>query len=101
MTEETSNDLIKLLDCEFETTPAATFDSYRGANDSKVLMFVPTQAVPPFRFKAGGWELVQTSIDLGPAIKTRIAEKGFFMCRLVEEEPGWTELNDLAAPPGV
>jgi hypothetical protein len=58
------------------------------------MMFVASGAVPPFCFKAGGWDLVQSSIDLGPTMKMRIAEHGFFMCRLAEDEPGWTELKD-------
>lgn len=98
MTGQTSKDLIELLGADIENT-SATFDSYRSVSNPKVVVFVPTQAAPPFRFKAGGWELVQRSIDLGPGIKARVAEKGFFMCRLVEEEPGWIELNDLAVPP--
>lgn len=88
--------LIKMLEADFETKQIV-FDNYRSVGNPEVLVFVPSQTVPPFRFKAGGWELVRASIDLGPAMKTRIAEKGFFMCRLVEGEVGWTELNDFAA----
>jgi hypothetical protein len=38
------------------------------------MIFVTHDVVPPFRFKAG-WELLQTSIELGSAMKSRIAEK--------------------------
>ena len=86
--------LIEMLDSDLETT-AGTFDNYRSVGDPEVIMFVTSGAVPPFRFKAGGWDLLHSSIDLGPAIKARIAEKGFFMCRLIDEGTGWTELNDL------
>jgi len=30
-------------------------------------------------------------------MKARIAEKGFFMCRLIDGGAGWTELNDFVA----
>jgi hypothetical protein len=90
--------LIKMLDSDFGATPG-TYDNYRSVGHPEVMMFVPNRAVPPFRFKAGGWDLLQSSIDLGPAMKTRIAEKGFFMCRLIEDGEGWTELNDLVTLP--
>ena len=86
--------LIGMLDAHLEATPV-TFDNYRSVGDPEVMIFVPSGAVPPFRFKAGGWDLLHSSIDLGPAMKARIAEKGFFMCRLTEGELGWTELNDF------
>jgi hypothetical protein len=99
MTEAIRNGLpIELLDLEPEATPVA-FDNYRSVGDPEVLIFVPNRAVPPFRFKAGGWELLQSSIDLGPVMKTRIAEKGFFMCRLIEGVSGWTEMIDLVVRP--
>ena len=95
-------ELIGMLDSELETAPVS-FDSYRSVGDPEVMIFVSSGAVPPFRFKAGGWDLLQSSVDLGPAMKARIAEKGFFMCRLVEGGSGWTELDDLVVhltPPG-
>jgi hypothetical protein len=99
MEEATSNNLpIKMLESDLETAPG-TFDNYRSVGDPEVMMFVPNGAVPPLRFKAGGWDLLHSSIDLGPAMKARIAEKGFFMCRLIEGGSGWTELNDLVARP--
>jgi hypothetical protein len=42
------------------------------------MIIVAKEVVPPFRFKAGGWELFRPSIELGSAMKARIAEKGFF-----------------------
>ena len=96
--ETASNDLLQMLDSVVETAPG-TFDNYRSVGDPDVMMFVSSGAVPPFRFKARGWDLLQSSIDLGPVMKTRITEKGFFMCRLIEGGQGWTELNDLVAPP--
>jgi hypothetical protein len=58
-------------------------------------MFVKTDVVPPFRFKAGGWELLQSSIELGPAIKARIAENGFFMYRVSDDQSGSTEMSPV------
>jgi hypothetical protein len=98
MMEAASNNLLEMLDSDVETAPG-TFDNYRSVGDPDVMMFVSSGAVPPFRFKAGGWDLLQSSIDLGPVMKTRIAEKSFFMCRVIEGGQGWTELKDLVAPP--
>jgi hypothetical protein len=58
------------------------------------MIFVAKDAVPPFRFKAGGWELLKSSIDLGPTMKTRITKKGFLLCRVNSDRSGWTELTD-------
>ncbi len=58
---------------------SAGYDSYRSLANSNLIIFVPKHAVPPFRFKAGGWELLQSSIDLDSAAKARVAEKGFFI----------------------
>ncbi len=33
----------------------------------------------PSDFKAGGWELLQTSIDLNPDARARVAEEGYFI----------------------
>jgi hypothetical protein len=70
-----------------------TFDNYRSVAYPNLMIFVEKDAVPPFRFKAGGWDLLQSSIELGPAMKTRIAENGFFLCRLNDDESSWTELT--------
>ena len=55
------------------------------------LIFVAHDAVPPFRFKAGGWELLQSSIQLRSAMKARIAENGFFMFLVNEDKSGGIE----------
>ena len=73
----------------------AGFDGYRSLADPNLMIFVAKDAVPPFRFKAGGWELLQSSVDLGSAMKARIAEKGFFMFRVNEDQSGGIELTDL------
>jgi hypothetical protein len=73
----------------------AGFDSYRSLADPSLMIFVAKDVVPPFRFKAGGWEFLQSSIELGLAMKTRIAEKGFFMFRVNEDQTGGIELTDL------
>lgn len=73
----------------------ARFDGYRSLADPNLRIFVAEDAVPPFRFKAGGWELLQSSVDVGSAIKARIAEKGFFMFRANEDQSGGIELIDL------
>jgi len=58
---------------------SAGYDSYRSLADSNLTIFVPKNVVPPFRLKASGWELLQSSIDLNSAVKARIAENGFFL----------------------
>jgi len=62
---------------ESQPEVSAGYDSYRSLADSNLIIFVPKNTVPPFRFKAGGWELLQASIDLDPAARARVAEKGF------------------------
>ena len=57
----------------------AGYDSYRSLADPNLIIFVPKHAVPPFRFKVGGWELLQSLIDLDSAAKAGVAEKGFFI----------------------
>ena len=73
------------------------FDNYRSLVDPSLMIFVKKDVVPPFRFKAGGWELVKSSIALGPAMIARISENGFFMCRANEDQSGGTELTDFPA----
>src|SRR5471030_1430589 len=75
---------------------SAGFDRYRSMVDSNLMIFVAKDVVPPFRFKAGGWELLQSSIELGSAMKDRIAEKGFFMFRVNEDQTGGIELTDIS-----
>jgi len=71
-----------------------TFDHYKSLADPTLMIFVAKDAVPPFRFKAGGWELLASSIDLGPAMQTRITDNGYFLCRVNDDRSGWTELTD-------
>ena len=78
-----------------EGNASPVFDKYRSQRDPHIMIFVRNDVVPPFRYKAGGWELAQSSIDLGPAMMARITERGFFMCRVNEDQAGWTELTDL------
>jgi hypothetical protein len=97
MAKEDSELSIEVLNASraSESAPNAGYDNYRSLVDPNIMIFVGNDAVPPFRFKAGGWELSQSAIDLGPAMKARIAEQGFFMCRVNEDQSGWTELADL------
>jgi hypothetical protein len=82
-------------DQENQTASSAGFDSYRSLADSNIRIVVAKDAVPPFRFKAGGWELTQSSIEVGSATKARIAAKGFFMFRVNEDQTGGIELTDI------
>ena len=86
------------LSQEDEPGPITVFDNYRSLIDPNILIFVKKDIVPPFRFKAGGWELAQSSIELGPAMKARIAERGYFMCRVKDDGTSWYELTDLPTP---
>jgi hypothetical protein len=71
------------------------FACYRSLADFKLMIIVARDVVPPFRFKAGGWEFLQSVAELGPAMKSRVAEKGFFMFRASGVEPGWIEQTDI------
>jgi hypothetical protein len=83
-----------------DSQPASSggFDSYRSVSDPNLMIIVAKEVVPPFRFKAGGWELFRASIELGSAMKARIAEKGFFLIRVNQDQTGGTELTDLPLP---
>jgi hypothetical protein len=61
---------------------SAGYDSYRSVADSNLVIFVPKHTVPPFRFKAGGWELLQSSVELNSAEKAGVDEHGFFIIRV-------------------
>ena len=61
---------------------SAGYDSYRSLANSNLVIFVPRHTVPPFRFKAGGWELLQSSVELDSVAKACIAENGFFIDRV-------------------
>ena len=97
MAEEDSELSVEMLNASRpgENALSAGYDNYRSIVDPNLVIFVENDVVPPFRFKAGGWELLRSSIDLGPAMKARIAERGFFMCRVNEDQSGWTELTDV------
>jgi hypothetical protein len=73
----------------------AGFDNYRSLAKVRIRIIVAKDVAPPFRFKAGGWELLQSSTEPGSAIKARIAEKGFFLFRINEDDTGGTELSDF------
>jgi hypothetical protein len=59
--------------------PSAGYDSYRSLAAPNIIIVVPKNAVPPFRFRAGGWELLEPSIGLNAAAQARVAEEGFFI----------------------
>ena len=81
-----------------QSAAGEVFDNYRSLADSNLMIFVEKNVVPPFRFKAGGWELMQSSIELGSAMKARIAEKGYFLFRANEDQTGGVELSDPDTP---
>ncbi len=74
------------------------YDSYRGVRDPRLMIFVEHDAVPPFRFKAGGWELLHSSIELNSVMKARVAERGYFMFRVNQDRSGGVELSDPETP---
>jgi hypothetical protein len=76
----------------------AGFDSYRSLADPNIRIIVAKGIVPPFRFKAGGWEVLQSPSQPGAAIKARIAAKGFFLFRVNEDETGGVELTHFPLP---
>jgi hypothetical protein len=98
MAEDGSDPIEPLNSAEDEEVGSKKFDNYRSVADPNLMIFVEKDAVPPFRFKAGGWDLLQSSIDLGPAMKTRIADNGFFMFRVNEDKGGGVELSDPQTP---
>jgi hypothetical protein len=81
-----------------ESQPTTGFDRYRSLLDPTITILVPTDEVPPCRFRAGGWELLQSSIEVGAAIKARITEKGFFLFRVNEDKSGGVELSEPPTP---
>jgi hypothetical protein len=93
------HDFLTKIDSGRENEPASSdrFDHYRSLADSNLMILVAKNVVPPFRFKAGGWELFQSSIELGPSIKSRVAENGFLMFRVDEDQTGWIDLSSLPA----
>jgi hypothetical protein len=87
-------------DVDQESGPASSagFDSYRSLAYPNVLIIVANEVVPPFRFKAGGWELSRSSIDVSSAMRARIAENWFFMFCINEDQTGGAELTNLPLP---
>ena len=99
MAEDDINQSIDALNsAQDKPSVANTFDNYRSVADPNLVIFVENDTAPPFRFKVGGWELLQSAMDLGPAMKARIAEKGFFMFRVNEDQVGGVELSDPQTP---
>ena len=45
------------------------YDKYRSVADSNIVILVPKDVVPPFRFKAGGWELLESSVAQRPGLE--------------------------------
>ena len=58
----------------------AGFDNYRSLANPNIRIIVPKDVVPPFRFKAGGWELLSSTTKPGSAIQARIARKRASFC---------------------
>ena len=83
---------------DVEPSPNAGFDNYRSFANPNIRIIVAKDVVPPFRFKAGGWELLRSSNEPGSAIRTRIAGRGFFLFRVNEDGAGGSELTDLPLP---
>jgi hypothetical protein len=75
----------------------AGFDSYQSLAYPDIRIFVANDVVPPFRFKAGGWELLESSTEVGSAMKARIAGRGYFLFRINEDQRGGVELDDFPA----
>ena len=73
----------------------AGFDNYRSLANPNIRIIVARDVVPPFRFKAGGWELLSSTTEPGSTIKTRITQKGFFLLRVNEDGTGGSELIDF------
>lgn len=79
---------------------AAGFDSYRSLADPNIRIIVAKDVVPPFRFSAGGWELLHSSNAPGSAITARIAERGFFLFRVNHDGTGGSEMTNFPLPSG-
>lgn len=59
---EDGNELPNEIVGSHDSQPASSggFDSYRSVSDPNLMIIVAKEVVPPFRFKAGGWELFST-----------------------------------------
>jgi hypothetical protein len=78
-----------------DSNPPSEFDSYRSLADARIMILVTKDVVPPFRFKAGGWEFVKTLTQIGRSAEDRVAQKGFFMFRVNEDGATGAELTEL------
>ena len=71
------------------------FDNYRSLANPNIRIIVARDVVPPFRFKAGGWELLSSPTEPGSARQARIVQKGFFLFHVNEDGTGGSELMDF------
>lgn len=95
MTEEASEQLTEPVgQPRTQSGLGARYDSYRSLADSSLVIFVPAKAIPPFRFKAGGWEPLQSSVELTPEAQGRIAQQGYLI-----ETTGSTSAAALTTSP--
>ena len=100
MPSETDGSQLMEVDGQQECPPnsSASCDSYRGVADPDLIIFVPKDAVPPLRLKFGGWELLQSSIDVSSVAKARIAEEGFFIERVTPSNSSGISRGDDDSP---
>ena len=82
-----------------EPSPDGGFDSYQSLAHPDIRILVANDVVPPFRFKAGGWELLESSTDVGSAMKARIVGRGYFLFQVNEDQTGGIELDNFPIPP--
>ena len=75
----------------------AGYDHYRSLADPHLVIFVPACTIPPLRFKAGGWVLLQSSVDLDSDARTRIAESGYLIETVGTTSSDEQARNDHAA----
>lgn len=94
------NSLICEDRAEGEERLKRVYDHYRSVRDPTLMIFVDKDAAPPFRYKAGGWDMFQASVDLGPAMRARIAERGYFLLRVTDDATEATELTDIPSSQG-
>lgn len=78
-----------------EPSVDAGFDSYQSLAHPDIRILVAKDVVPPFRVKAGGWELLSSSTEIGSAMKARVTGKGYFLFRVNEDQSGGVELDDF------
>jgi len=83
---------------ENDSSAPSDFGSYRSLADAKIMILVTKDVVPPFRFKAGGWEFLKTLTEIGRLAEDRVAQKGFFMFRVNEDGATGAELTAALDP---